>query len=537
VGLPRHGRGAVPTVVLSVAALLAAPAASADTVPAQGTPATASADALPTWQVNGVVWSMATIGNTAYAVGDFTRARPPGTAPGAAGEKVRNNILAFDLRTGNLLTSWWASLNGQALRIKAAPDGSKIYVGGDFTRANGEPRSRLAAFDARTGALDPAFKPTVSARVSGIAVTGNTVYFGGAFFAVNGTSRTRLAAVSRSHGALLPWRPTADDEVHALASVAGNRVIVGGRFQRLNGTAKVGVGAVNGTDGASATWTSRPIPTAEEGGKERSSWVTDLINANGVVYGAANGNGLEVFDGRFAAKAENGNLIWLDNCYGATYGLFLRAPVLYSVSHAHDCGSLGAWEETDPQTVQRALAETSYTAGTDRSEPSWNANYSKQPIPGLLHWYPSLAMGSYTQQFQGAWAITGNAEYLALGGEFPRVNGRAQYGLTRFRVKAGAPNKMGPEQLSSLKPTLDRVSGGVKVTWKSTWDRDNHNLRYEVLRGTSVRHTVTVGSNFWSMPARSFSDSVSKKGTYSYRIRVSDPLGNTWTGPATSIKF
>src|SRR5689334_5196039 len=46
-------------------------AASADTRPAAGTPATVAADALGTVQVNGVVWAMTTVGNTVYATGSF----------------------------------------------------------------------------------------------------------------------------------------------------------------------------------------------------------------------------------------------------------------------------------------------------------------------------------------------------------------------------------------------------------------------------------------------------------------------------------
>ena len=53
---------------------------------AAGTPATVSADALPTWQINGVVWSQAVVGNTVYVTGSFTKARPPGVAAGGAGE-------------------------------------------------------------------------------------------------------------------------------------------------------------------------------------------------------------------------------------------------------------------------------------------------------------------------------------------------------------------------------------------------------------------------------------------------------------------
>ncbi len=45
---------------------------------------------------------MATVGNTVYAVGSFSRARPPGTSPGNAAEVVRSNILAFNITTGNV---------------------------------------------------------------------------------------------------------------------------------------------------------------------------------------------------------------------------------------------------------------------------------------------------------------------------------------------------------------------------------------------------------------------------------------------------
>ena len=70
---------------VSVAALgLGVPAARAETSPAVGQPLTVSADGLPTWQINGVVWSQAVVGNTVYVAGNFTRARPPGVAAGGA---------------------------------------------------------------------------------------------------------------------------------------------------------------------------------------------------------------------------------------------------------------------------------------------------------------------------------------------------------------------------------------------------------------------------------------------------------------------
>lgn len=49
--------------------------------------------------------------------------------------------------------------------IAASADGSRVFVGGDFTKVDGQTRNRIAAFDTATGALVPNWKPSVSYRV------------------------------------------------------------------------------------------------------------------------------------------------------------------------------------------------------------------------------------------------------------------------------------------------------------------------------------------------------------------------------------
>src|SRR5437764_1123681 len=153
------------------------------------------------------------VGNRVYATGQFSRARPAGAALGT-NETPRSNILAYDLTTGALITSWAPSLNAQGLRLAASADGSTIYVGGDFDQVSGQSRSRIAALDAQTGAVLP-FNPGANATVEALALNGNTLYFGGDFTTVGTTAtgfsaRTRLAAVDATTGALVPWAPAAD---------------------------------------------------------------------------------------------------------------------------------------------------------------------------------------------------------------------------------------------------------------------------------------------------------------------------------------
>ncbi len=59
-----------------------------------------------------MVWSQVTVGDTVYATGGFTRARPPGS-PAGSNEVVRNNLLAYNITTGNLITSFNHSLNAR----------------------------------------------------------------------------------------------------------------------------------------------------------------------------------------------------------------------------------------------------------------------------------------------------------------------------------------------------------------------------------------------------------------------------------------
>ena len=96
----KRGLLAVALILAGLSPAVVVPAA-ADTAPPTGVPATVTADPLPTWQVNGVVWDQVLVGNTVYATGSFSKARPPGIAAGGAGEVTRTNLLADCFSSGN----------------------------------------------------------------------------------------------------------------------------------------------------------------------------------------------------------------------------------------------------------------------------------------------------------------------------------------------------------------------------------------------------------------------------------------------------
>ena len=241
---------------ISIAAVsVAADQSVVSAAPAPVAPLTSdnlSADALPTVQIDGVVWSQAVVGNTVFAGGRFNNARPAGAAPGTQ-LTPRANLLSYNITTGTL-NAFNPSLNGQVMGVAASPDGSRIYVVGDFTTANGQSRRRVAAYSTATGQLDTNFAPVgVSSQARAVVATNDTVYVGGGFQGAGTGSpgRGNLAAFRASDGALLNWNPNADYTVWALArSADGASVFAGGSFQNVGGQPAYGLAKINAATGA-----------------------------------------------------------------------------------------------------------------------------------------------------------------------------------------------------------------------------------------------------------------------------------------------
>ncbi|WP_369258286.1 LamG-like jellyroll fold domain-containing protein, partial [Geodermatophilus amargosae] len=533
------------------------PPAAADTAPpapaGPTSPTTVSADPLPTVQINGVAWAQVVVGTTVYVAGRFTSARPAGARAGTQ-ETPRDNLLAYDIRTGELVPGFAPSLNAQAIALAASPDGSRLYVGGDFTQADGQARYRVAAYDTATGQLVPGFRPAVDAQVRAIAASDTTVYLGGNISAVGTAPRNRLAAVRAADGALLPWAP-----VPGVGSTAGNRlpnqpqvnaqtsnqvmamvlagpdgqVVVGGRFDSLNGTKATGVGALDGVSGATRPFAVNQFITNQGVNSAIYSLSTDGTNVYGTGYDYWGPGDLE---GTFAASAAGGAVRWFADCRGDTYSVFPSNGAVYTASHAHDCANIGSFREVSPQVFRHANAFSIAPYTTNTTANNWNgARLAGQPGPAHLAWHPTFDAGSFTGQYQAGWSVSGNADYVVYGGEFPYVNGRAQQGLVRFAVPRIAPNKVGPATAPAA-PTATPVEGAVRLTWPSTWDADNESLTYRVYRDSTATASVcevTAPTRPWQLPALGCSDTAATAGAHRYLVTATDAFGNrvesAWT--------
>ena len=552
----RVARAIRASVVLAVAAALVpaiAGSAQADTAPPSGTPATVSADALPNWQVNGVVWEQAIAGNTVFAGGAFTAARPPGVNAGGAGEVAANKLFAYDITTGNRVASFSHSANGDVISVQVSPDNSVVYVGGDFTTIDGKSRNHIAAFNTSTGALLENFKPSLNGSVRAIALSGDgsTVYAGGMFTSVGGSARNRLAKFTASTGALDPlWTPAADDgRVQSLVvAPAGDKLVVGGRFSTMNG----GVSA-RGTGAVTTAGAGTILPWLENqkiiSGKDSQCGTTSLSTDGTNIYGTAFAFGCGNFEGVWAADPTTGALVFANDCHGDTYDAAPIDGVVYTVSHAHDCKWMGGYPEGIPSglNVRRSIAfttapsgPTGFNGGFNSGPDSYGWDYRTVRHSDMLQWFPDMQTGNLTGQGQAAWTVSANSNYVVLGGEFPSVNGKKQQGLTRFAKTgvAGNPNAQGPVRATGAPdPTAAAQSAAsIKVTWQSAFDKDNANLTYDIYRSgtTAPVGSVTAASSYWNYPNQTFTDQGLTGGTYTYTVKARDPLGNTITLPATN---
>ncbi|MDX3000089.1 laminin G [Kribbella solani] len=468
--------------------------------PAQSTESSLSAVNGPAWQTNASVQGLAVANGKAYAGGRFTSVRPPGAAAGT-GEVSQAYLAAFDASTGALVSSFSPVLNGQVYAVAASADGSRIFVGGDFTTVNGQTRNRIAAFDTATGALVANWKPSVSYRVKTIAVSGTTVYFGGSFGLVNSQTRNRLAAVSIDNATLLPWAPSVNGDVYAIdVADNGSKVYAGGQFSAVNGTNQNTVTSLDPVSGAVL-----PFPGASAVPPPNGSCTTRVkaIDASGdTVYFGNGGDGGGCFDGTWAADIATNTLKWKNQCLGATEAVKVVNGWLYKGSHAHDCANQGAGGFPQGFGYRFLLSEKL----SDGTLGSWFPNTDADP-------------NSVTNVGPLAFATGGND--LWVGGDFLNVNGSGQQGLTHFTNAApgAAPAKPAKLQPYSVKP------GAVEIHFPTVVDNDDSTLTYRLLKGftNTTIATWTAKSTPWDRPWLHYTDTNVTPGEQTnYRIEVTD---------------
>jgi hypothetical protein len=366
--------GSIAVAILATVAtvnLVGLPSVGAAPVPFATTP-------LAGWSTNGTVRAVLIVGDTVYAGGDFTQVR--------LGTQTlnRSRLAAWDARTGAIRTGFSADTNG-TVRVLAS-DGSRLFVGGSFTTIKGVSRSRLASVDLASGNVNTGFTANASSTVYQLEVKDTRLYVGGAFTNIRSTSRNRVAAVSTTTGAVdTTFNPNANNAVRGLAvSPDGSRVYVGGQFTTIGGGTRSYLATVSSTTGALQG------PTFQF---SNFGQVIDLdLSPDGVRLFAGLG---DLENTAVAWNTGSGTRLWENHVEGDVQAVRYHGGNLY----------FGFHEGAENDFTVRMLAADAISGAI--------VNSYRIPI----------------NNFDGVWDIDASDLALVLGGVFTRVGNRSVQGV------------------------------------------------------------------------------------------------------------
>ncbi len=319
-----------------------------------------------TWQTNGTVSAIATVGSTVYVGGQFSQILPPSSSSGLKA-KVRHNLAAFDLVTHKPL-AWRPAADGAVDAL--AVHGKSLFIGGDFTHLNGRARSRLAAVSLKTGKLRP-WHAHADGTVLVLVAARTRLYAGGDFHNVARRKRHRLAALSITTGRLVrSFHPIVSGPVRALAlSPRGTRLFLGGDFKTVGGVASRHLAVVSTATGrASKTWRVHPDYPVEA-----------LAVTSTSLYVGGGGNG-----GHLAAFAvPSGRRAWLQLLDGDVAAVAVYRSTVYAGGH-FDNVCVGNKGSGNPLTCTNGLLRRHlYSAATSSGKASDWAPDADSPL-GVL---------------------------------------------------------------------------------------------------------------------------------------------------------
>lgn len=245
----RRLRETAVAVVAAILLVAVAPAAMADYSPVTRA----------TWVPNSGVHSVAVAGPYLYLGGTFTSWRNAST-----GQVVtRTRLARINAITGALDLTWAPTASDDVLALALSEDGTRLFLGGRFGSVSGVSRTRLAAVEtAGSGSLVTGWVASANGVPRAMFVKSGLLYVAGGFNGINGSNRTYAGGVTEATGALDPsFRPDISAYTYAaMASPDGSTVLIGGQFLSVGGRARPRTTAASPAPGRSVRSSSMTPP-------------------------------------------------------------------------------------------------------------------------------------------------------------------------------------------------------------------------------------------------------------------------------------
>ncbi len=470
--------------------------------------------ALPTvWGVNGLskgsgelrteAQAFAQVGDHVFVGGNFRYVQ---RTEGGADRVEQPYLAAFNVNTGQWVSSFRPTFNDQIKSLVALPDGT-IGVGGEFTQVNGQDIPGFTTLDPATGQIGSNLSLEIENRISGgspvyvrsMKVHGDWLYLGGAFTHTRGNgdsffrwARNAMRVNLTTKRMDETWNPNLGGAVNEIApSADGTRVYVAGYFETAGTEPFIKAGALTASSPATPLpWT----PTFSVANMRQRFQFTIVESANSVFVGGSehsffgyDKSDLSLKSGSISMAGGDFQTAVSDANRGVVYGGCHCDDFIYSGTTSYPwpsnftqgdkLGFVGAWDEATGDVL------------------------------------PEFAPKLRARNGYGAWAsfIDSNGN-LWLGGSFDRST--VQSGATQW---SGGFMRMAPRDTTAPPAPGNLQANGntdeVGLTWSAA---GQSGVTYEVLEnGRVVATTSGTSVNLSTLgdPAR-------------YVVRAVDSAGN-----------
>ena len=319
--------------------------------------------------LDGRVNSIARVGNTLILGGTFTQTRNNDSTDVI----LRSRLVAFDVTTKKISTTFAPNPNGAVEVVLPAPDGKSVYVGGLFTSIAGAAVRNLAQVNVADGSLVTSFNPaTVDGRVLDLRLANNRLWVAGAFTHIATRAQRALATVNPVTGKFDPFMRQVIAGVHNGGTTTvlkidinsqGTRLIGLGNFDTVDAAKRhqLFVLDISGVTSTNANWQTAYYETPCS--SSFNSYMRDLdFSPDGRFFvvsttGAYGGVGAACDStARFETGATGTGIrpSWINNTGGdTTYAVEVTDSIVYTGGHARWQNNPYASDSAGPGAVSR----------------------------------------------------------------------------------------------------------------------------------------------------------------------------------------
>lgn len=455
------------------------------------------------------------VGNTVFVGGNFATLQRSATSTGS--DLVDQSYLAgFDVNTGELVTSFRPTLNGQVKAIAALPDG-RLIVGGQFTMVNGVAQKNIVVLDPATGTTSTGWQIGVENRIAGgvsqvrgFSINGNYLYVSGAFTHIVRSGVSDGSSWNGGRVALDTGRPDTNwnpalngTSVGVDASDSGDRAYFSGYFRQAGATFQPSVAPLSSAPGAALAveWTPTFSSAGSSNNYQGNIWQFGVAEAGSRLWYGGSEHMLFSYDRSSLARL-SGNITKNGGDYQAIH-VDESTNTLYAGCHCGDWVYSEAYSWREVGTNWTQADKINLVAAWDTQTGNINPEFG--PILQARRGF-------------GLWAaFTDSTGTQWMGGDFVSSI-RAGYvnqwsaGFVRFAPR----DSVAPSTPSALTATqVDATT--ARLDWGTSTDSAGA-VSYEVLKDNKVIEATTSRSKIVSYepdPTRYFVRAVDAAGNRS----------------------